>query len=183
MSATDQPSSHDSPQEFQESRQSVLVGAFDFPTASAIIGAGVANAITLATLDSPFTLWNSMVGIIILLILQAFPPVPLAQRQANQPHLLWLGVAYAAVWSISLLTAVGVVFNMLFAAFGGVFPDYTVTPFNPFPGEHHGVYTPFNSYDVWFFIMWLGIFALYYVLVVRRRFQAEHASTEQHQDQ
>src|SRR5689334_15330298 len=130
MSATDQPSAHDA----GAARDHAPEDAYDFQAALAIIGAGVANAITLAQLDSPFNLWNSMVGIIVLFILQAFPPVPMAGRKTRQPHLMWLGVAYAAVWSISLLSAAGVIFNMLFALFGGVFPDYSLIPFNPFPG-------------------------------------------------
>ncbi|GCE20585.1 hypothetical protein [Dictyobacter kobayashii] len=63
--------------------------------AFAIIGAGLANAIALVALTTPFTLWNTIVSIIILCILQAYAPALDSSRRLNR--------AYAATWSISFL--------------------------------------------------------------------------------
>jgi hypothetical protein len=94
--------------------------------ALAIIGAGLANAIALLAITGPFTLWNTIVGIMILCILQAYAPAPTSSSRLN--------LAYAATWAISFLTAVGVVFNMIFRYFGGSFPDTGPrVRFTPFP--------------------------------------------------
>ena len=88
--------------------------------ALAIIGAGLANAIALVLFDGALNLWNTIVGIIILCILQAYAPAPGSSRRLN--------LAYAATWSISFLAAIGIVFNMIFGIFvvNGLlsFPDY-----------------------------------------------------------
>lgn len=73
---------------------------YDFQVALAIIGAGLANAITLLQINGPFTLWNTMVGVIILCILAAYRPAPTSRFTLN--------IAYAATWSITLLTTLGV---------------------------------------------------------------------------
>jgi hypothetical protein len=132
--------------------------------ALAIIGAGLANAIALVLFDGALNLWNTIVGIIILCILQAYAPAPTSSSRLN--------IAYAATWSISLLATVGVVFNMIFGVFvvNGLLsfpnygsPSYTPYPnFRPFPVYNSGAFTPFNAYDVFFFLAWLAIFIIYY---------------------
>ncbi len=84
---------------------------YDFQSALAIIGAGLANAITLLQINGPLTLWNTIVGIIILLILQAYPPAPSLDPRPKSPRGPYLNLAYAAVWSISFLTTFGVVLS------------------------------------------------------------------------
>jgi hypothetical protein len=96
--------------------------------ALAIIGAGVANAIALLAISTPFTLWNTIVGITILCILFAYSPAPTANTR--------LFVAYAAVWSFSFLSSVGIFFNVLFELILGPerFPNNESTaPFYSFP--------------------------------------------------
>ncbi len=111
----------------------------------------LANAIALVALSTPLTLWNTIVGIIILCILQAYAPAPGSSRRLN--------LAYAATWSISFLATLGIVFNMIFRLFGGSFPDTDPTiPFTPFPEYKPNTFTPFNAYDVSFFLVWLAIF-------------------------
>jgi hypothetical protein len=123
--------------------------------ALAIVGAGLANAIALVALTTPFTLWNTIVGVIILCILQAYAPAPDSSRRLN--------LAYAATWSISFLATLGIVFNMIFRLFGGSFPDTDPKiPFTPFPEYKPNTFTPFNAYDVSFFLVWLAIFLIYF---------------------
>ena len=104
-----------SPKEYYEDK-----GYKPQDVALAIIGAGLANAIALVALNTPFSLWNTIVGIIILCILYAYAPAPTSSSRLN--------LAYAATWSISFLATVGVVFNMIFGIFvvNGLlsFPDY-----------------------------------------------------------
>jgi len=139
-----------SPKEYYEDK-----GYKPQDVALAIIGAGLANAIALVALSTPLTLWNTIVGIIILCILQAYAPAPGSSRRLN--------LAYAATWSISFLATLGIVFNMIFRLFGGSFPDTDPTiPFTPFPEYKPNTFTPFNAYDVSFFLVWLAIFLIYF---------------------
>src|SRR6266487_4724851 len=47
--------------------------------------------------------------------------------------------------------------------FGGSFPDTDPTiPFTPFPEYKPNTFTPFNAYDVSFFLVWLAIFLIYF---------------------
>ena len=139
-----------SPKEYYEDK-----GYKPQDVALAIIGAGLANAIALVALSTPLTLWNTIVGIIILCILQAYAPAPGSSRRLN--------LAYAATWSISFLATLGIVFNMIFRLFGGSFPDTDPTiPFTPFPEYKLNTFTPLNAYDVSFFLVWLAIFLIYF---------------------
>jgi hypothetical protein len=105
--------------------------------ALAIIGAGIANAVTLLQIKDPFSLWNTMVGIILLCILHAYAPDSSAPRGLN--------VAYAATWSFTLLTTCGVLFDAIFGRFH--------------PGYGSGWF-PLNGYDISFFVLWAIIFGL-----------------------
>jgi hypothetical protein len=124
-------------------------------TSVVIIGAGLANAITLLQSVGPFTLWNTIVGIIILCILHAYKPLPSYRFSLN--------LAYTATWSISFLTTFGVVYNVIYNLLGGEAPAYGSKLITPSPTVKSGVYTPFNTYDVWFFLVWLVLFLLFFV--------------------
>jgi hypothetical protein len=146
----------DQPQEVQENKN------YDFQVALAIIGAGLTNAITLLQINGPLTFWNTIVGIIILCILWAYIPAPTSRRSLN--------FAYAATWSITFLTTFGVVFNIVFAFFFGsdAFPDSSADCFTPFPISKNArfphctaIFTPFNVYDISFFLMWIAIFIIF----------------------
>lgn len=137
--------------------------------ALAIIGAGLTNAIVLLQINGPFTLWNTIVGIIILCILYAYAPAPTSSTRLN--------LAYATIWSFSFLSTVGVIFNIIFSGLGGHFPDYESTAqFIPFPttlnvftNQMSGTFTPFNTYDGAFFLTWLAIFLISLLFLFRRR--------------
>lgn len=136
--------------------------------ALAIVGAGLANAIALLAIKEPFTLWNMIVGLIILCILYVYAPAPTSRNRLN--------VAYAAIWSISFLTTVGVIFNVIFSGLGGHFPDYGSKDFAPFPtnlnvftNQMSDTFTPFNIYDGTFFLTWLAIFLICLLFLLRKR--------------
>jgi hypothetical protein len=126
----------------------------------AIIGAGLANAIALLAIKEPFSLWNTIVGLIILCILSVYVPAPASRRS--------LKVAYTAIWSLSFLTTFGVVFNAIFQGLGGVFPDYGLE-FTAYPKafavftDSGGKITPFNVYDISFFITLFVVFVFFFL--------------------
>jgi hypothetical protein len=139
--------------------------------ALAIIGGGLVNAIALLAITGPFTFWNTIVGFFILCILQAFHPAPFSRR--------FLKIAFAAIWSFSFLSTIGVVFNMLFdVASRGAFPDTDAVCFISFPASifHRScsthpsttpatsTFTPFNAYDLSYFLAWILISIIVYWL-------------------
>lgn len=137
--------------------------------ALAIIGAGLANAIALLATSGPFTFWNTIVGFFVLCILQAHHPAPFSR--------LFLKIAFIAIWSFSFLSAIGVFFNMLFDVLGGSFPDTNALCFISFPASifHRScsphpsttptsTFTPFNAYDLSYFLAWILISIIVYLL-------------------
>ncbi len=149
--------------------------------ALAIIGAGLANAIALVALNTPFSLWNTIVGIIILCILYAYAPAPTSSSRLN--------LAYAATWSISFLSTIAVIFNVIFSSLGALFPDYDSTaqffPFprnlNDFTNQTKDTFTPFNTYDGAFFLTWLAIFliCLWFLFLRRNQKRTQSASPQE----
>jgi hypothetical protein len=153
------------PQENKPKRES-----YDYQSALAIIGAGLANAITLLQINGPFTFWNMITGSIILLILSAFPPAPPQEPSPIAPRSLPLNLAYAAVWSISFLSTFGIVFNIIFSLLGGSFPDTGPNvDFTPYPKYKRNTFTPFNAYDISFFVTWLVTFLIFFYIFSRMR--------------
>jgi hypothetical protein len=155
--------------------------------ALAIIGAGVANAVALLAISTPFTLWNMIVGVTILCILFAFAPAPTAKPR--------LFVAYAAVWAFSFLSGVGVLFNILFERILGSnsWPNNESTaPFYSLPFNHNlffnqyyvknyyvinnqqivdrvQAFTPINVYDLAFFLTWAVVLFICLLILLYRR--------------
>lgn len=129
---------------------------YDQPVALAIIGAGIANAVGITQASGPFSLWNTMVGIIILCILQAYKPAPSAHRPLN--------IAYAATWSFTLLTTCGILFEAIL----------TVFRINPLPDN--GFY-PFNGHDIVFFAIWVLFFAFRLTLFNQPRRRVNNKKT------
>ena len=130
--------------------------------ALAVVGAGLVNAVALLAIKEPFTFWNTIVGFFILCILQTFHPAPFSRR--------FLKIAFATIWSFSFLSAIGVLFNIAFARLGGSFPNTSAECVIPFPSSFFQglckpsdtTFTPFNAYDLSYFVTWIVISIIVY---------------------
>lgn len=132
--AADQPSTS---QEKKDHRE-------DFQVALVIIGAGVVMGLMLLQHPASFSLWNTVVGIIFLCLLQAYVPRPASARA--------LCAAYAATWASTVITIFGVLLEGLFV------PPRGLSNFEGFP---------VNLFDLVLFVLWGVIFGIRFLSLTR----------------
>ncbi|HEY7418630.1 MAG TPA: hypothetical protein VH593_25860 [Ktedonobacteraceae bacterium] len=115
----------------------------DFGVALVSIGTGVVMALILPHPPASFGLWNTVVGITFLCLLQAYIPRPAAART--------LCAAYAATWAITLISIFGVLL------------DGVLDPTHAFaiPG------LPVSQIDLALFVLWGLIFGLRFLSLTR----------------
>ena len=73
---------------------------------------------------------------------------------------------------------------MIYSFCDGPIPAYGSKQSSPFPFAQSGVYTPFNAYDVTFFLVWIVTFLLFFLYFTyfaekkRHRHTSDAASAE-----
>jgi hypothetical protein len=55
------------------------------------------------------------------------------------------------------------------SSLGGNFPNIDARYYTPFPINRFDTFTPFNQYDVWFFLTWFATFLIYFYIFSRMR--------------